>query len=442
MKAAASIFKTLCLTFLVIISVSSKAQSLYELKFTGFDGINYNCFLVFFNESYSYMRIAYQAQNQYNVVHVEYKMENGINGQGKNYSLMRGYSPRFITENKNNVGYRPDFFMWFWDKNSQAGLPYTTDDSTFNVNNYIQVTSYTQLTPSKITEPYLRQFFRSDEQSFFDLEQMCGLKKSTTTTPVTTDVAKNTTLHFVLVANTLDPSIGASCALDETNLRNEFKQIAAALNIGFKEYVFADENNFNKDKVKTALNSLQPASNDIVVFIYRGHGYRTTAQQDDWPMLDIRTSAFQPISSSNGLGLLEVYNILNSKGARLNVILGDCCNSYIDQSPITSNNFMTFQLNNNTDLSKLKKLFIGSKGTILSAAARKGEVSYASAQGGLYTLSFLQALHESISYLNSEQPNWDKLIANTIESAKTKSSPTLCHDCTVQNGIKYTHLVN
>lgn len=61
------------------------------------------------------------------------------------------------------------------------------------------------------------------------------------------------------------------------------------------------------------------------------------------------------------------------------------------------------------------------KGNILSAAARKGEVSYASAQGGIYTISFMQALYENISYLNRKEPNWDKLILNTIESARQKS---------------------
>jgi len=142
------------------------------------------------------------------------------------------------------------------------------------------------------------------------------------------------------------------------------------------------------------------------------------------------------------MDLSEVYSMINKKGARLNIVLGDCCNSEINQSPVTGNNYLTFQVDNNSDISKLRRLFMNSKGTILSAAARKGEVSWASMQGGLYSMSFLQSLREEISYLNNGVSNWDNVLTKTISLARIKSTSQFCSNCTLQNGIKYINVTN
>jgi hypothetical protein len=137
------------------------------------------------------------------------------------------------------------------------------------------------------------------------------------------------------------------------------------------------------------------------------------------------------------MNLSEVYFTLKNKGARLNLVLGDCCNSEVNASPVTANNFLTFQVDNSSDITKLKNLFLNSQGIILSSAAQKGEVSWVTPQGGLYSISFLQALREEISYLSSSTGNWDNILSKTITLARSKSTPTFCSNCTLQNGIKY-----
>lgn len=415
------------------------AQSLYEIKFTDRQNISYTGLLVFFNETNAYMRIAYNNKNIYNVVNVTYKMKNGVNRQGDKYSMLMGSNPVFITDNKAGLKYNPDYFIWFY--NYSAGIwnnPLTTDDSLLSPSTYIHVNAYTKLDPLKITDEYLRRFFGDYEPQYFSLKKMCGL------TPVTIKPVEwynSASLHFVLVANTMDATIGTSCSTDQTNLKNEFRQIANALGVSFKEYITSGYD-FSKEKMLTDLKTLKAGNNDIVVFIYRGHGFRWKNQDSDWPRLDLRNSAYATPSESNSVNLSEIYNTIVGKGARLNIILGDCCNSEINQSPVTGNNYLTFQVDNNSDVSKLRRLFMDSKGTILSAAARKGEVSWASLQGGLYSISFLQSLREEISYLNSGVSNWDNVLTKTISLARIKSTTQFCSNCTLQNGIKYVSVTH
>jgi hypothetical protein len=438
--------RTACpLVFVFIIqwlSLSVQSQSLYEIKFTDKQKNKYTGFLVFFNETNAYMRIAYSVDDVYNVVNVNYTSRNGVNSQGEKYSMLTGYQPVFITDNKANRGYNPDYFIWFFDNNTQTWeTPYTTDDSLLNPNNYIRVASYTKLDPKNITDEYLRQFFGDYESRYFSLKKMCGLT-GTNLTSVADNNYNNasSTLHLVLIANTLDPSIGMGCATDEKNLRNEFSQVAEALGVSFREHI-VDGSTFSKDNVLSTLNSLSPASNDIVLFIYRGHGFRWKNQTEDWPRMDLRTSSYAAITDNSSMNLAEVYSVLKSKGARLNIILGDCCNSEIDVSSVTTSNYLSFQVDNNSDISKLKKLFMNSNGIILSSAAQKGEVSWSTPQGGLYSMSFLQALREDISYLSNNPCSWNDIISKTISLARNKSTPTYCSNCTLQDGIKYVSVV-
>lgn len=439
------------LAFLALIqsaSMSLHSQSLYEIKFTDKQKNQYKGFLVFFNESNAYMRIAYNYNNVYNVVNVSYSSKNGTNSQGTQYSMLIGYNPVYITDNKAGLRYNPDYFIWFYNNRSQTwGTPYTTDDSLLNPNNYIVVDSYTKLDPKNISDAYLREFFGNGESQYFSLKRMCGLTPDTDNGTATTDntsgsntnnnsYSSTSTLHLVLVANTLDPSIGTGCSTDEKNLRNEFSQVAGALGVSFKEYII-DGSSFSKENVQAELSSLRPASNDIVLFIYRGHGFRWKNQTEDWPRMDLRTSSYTAITDNSSMNLAEVYSALKSKGARLNIILGDCCNSEIDASSVTTSNYLTFQVDNNSDVSKLKRLFMNSNGIILSSAAQKGEVSWNTPQGGLYSMSFLQALRENISYLSNDACSWNNIISKTIDLARNKSTHTYCSNCTLQDGIKY-----
>lgn len=425
---------TLLISFFLFFQQLLPAQILYKVNFHDKNNARYEGLMVYFNESNSYIRISYySSNNKYQVVHVNYKSSTGTFNDGSTYFFMSGYGPRFITEDSAGQKYNPDHFIWRKGKNQQDwNSPSTTDDPALKYESELPVDSFYQVNPYTVSETFLRRFFWNTESEFFALKKLCGLD-NTTVTPVTPSAAK---IHLFIVANTLIGDIGAGCAADRDKLDYEFKGIAEALGLGYQKYI-VDGNNFNKTTVQSTLRSIAPGINDIVVFVYRGHGFRWDNQTDAYPMMDLRTSSYMNIEKATSMGLSEVYTSLKNKGARLNILLADCCNNNVGLNQTTTASFLNSQTDNKPDINKLKKLFVSAKGNLVAAAAHAGEYSWSNPFGGFFTLSFIQAMKEKISYFNNGNPDWGEVVTYTTKLAKDKSSPALCSNCTLQTGVSY-----
>ncbi|HWR33484.1 MAG TPA: hypothetical protein VN451_08165, partial [Chitinophagaceae bacterium] len=291
---------TLLAMFCILFQQSLTAQILYKVNFHDKNKTSYEGLMVYFNESNSYIRISYYASNnKYQVVHVNYKSSTGSFNDGSTYFFMSGYGPRFITEDSAGQKYNPDHFIWRKAKNQQNwNSPSTTDDPALKYESEMPVDSFYQVNPYTISETFLRKFFWNNESEFFALKKLCGLD-NTTVNPVT---SSSTKIHLFIVANTLIGDIGAGCAADRDKLDYEFKGIADVLGFGYQKYI-VDGNNFNKSTVQSTLRSINPGINDIVVFVYRGHGFRWNNQTDAYPMMDLRTSSYMNIEKNTSLGL-------------------------------------------------------------------------------------------------------------------------------------------
>ncbi|HMK19034.1 MAG TPA: hypothetical protein VK492_12595 [Chitinophagaceae bacterium] len=415
-----SFLKRLLLFYFVFIGLTAGAQSFYEIKFSDKNNNQYKCLLVYFHENSSYIRTAYQENGKYNVVEVNYKMIYGTTSTGLKYSMLKKVSnPTFITPKAVGQSYNPDYFIWFFNNVSgKYDDLYTTDDSTFNNQNYRKVNSYIPLN-ANITDSYLKEFFSTSENKYAVLKKMTG-NTSVFLKPL--PKLETTKLHLIIVANTNDVSIGKSCETDRERLIKEFQQTANALGIGFKDYV-VEGDDFSKANLLSTLSDVYPGNNDIVLFIYRGHGFRWANENEKWPRLALFYGKTRPVTdNSNSINLKEVKNILDKKGARLSIVLGDCCNNGDGISVMTSNAYWDSQVTAFTDVSKLRNLFINSKGSIISSAAQPGEVSYAGYDGGLYTRSFISALDFETSYsTRTGATKWDNILSSTVKIAYNKS---------------------
>ena len=414
------------------------AQILYKVNFHDRNNAGYEGLMVYFNESKIYMRVSYYSpDNKYQVVNVNYNSSTGSFPDGSTYFFMSGYGPRFITQDSAGQSYNPDHFIWRKGKyEANWKNPSTTDDPKLSYASEIPVDSFYQMNPYTVSETFLRKFFWENEADYLSLRELCGLVDITSTT---NQVNNSSKLHLMVVANTLIGDIGPSCKADRDKLDYEFRSIADALGMGYQKYI-VDENNFNKATVQSTINSVLPGANDIVVFVYRGHGFRWNNQTDAYPMMDLRTSNYLNIDKSTSMGLSEVYNSFKNKGARLNIILADCCNNFVGINQTTSSSFLNSQSDNKPDINKLKKLFVNARGNLICAAAKTGEYSWANPFGGFFTLSFIQAMKEKISYFNNSTSTWNDIITYTTKLAKDKSSPTLCSNCTIQSGVSYINV--
>lgn len=142
------------------------------------------------------------------------------------------------------------------------------------------------------------------------------------------DLNKDVTLHLIVVANTAISDIGESCEVDEEKIVRQFEIISDELGISFDK-IEIDDKSFNKANVDKAVANLSPENNDIVIFFYSGHGFRWSNQVSKYPFLSMRYSDYTPINNTTTISLEEIYNNLKIKGARLTMVIGDCCNSDI-----------------------------------------------------------------------------------------------------------------
>jgi hypothetical protein len=423
---------------LLLLAMRLQAQDVTEIKYKGTDGTLYTGLLVYSNEEDIFMRVNFKQDGVTRIVNIDYSAVTGEE-DGVNFFFLVGENARYISGG-NDMAYNPDHFIWVWEEDGEYDLPYTSDNAEYDMSQASQVDSYRQLEKGKVTDAYLRSFFTATESEYVALRKFFGLEKPTTPVQPTPVATKGSTLHLIIVANTAIGDIGASCGIDKRNLISEFQGIAEVTAMRFKKYVI-EEQAFTKASVLSMINAFQPERNDAVVFVYRGHGFRWSDQEEEYPQLDLRYSSFTRISEATSINLEEVYNSISAKGARLNLFLADCCNSDVGISQMTPASFMAMQANNNYDLPKLRKLFLESKGNLIATSASPGEVSWANnANGGFFTVSFLQSLRDEISYLRNDDADWEGLIENTIKGARYKSSKTVCSNCTQQNGIYYSEI--
>jgi len=459
------LFRIALISFLFLQSFISFSQTFYELQFHDNTGIPYLGFMVYYGENNCYLRVAFSQGDVYNVVNVEYESKTG-NENGTNYQLLVGKNPTYITENPTQLGYNPEHFIWFWNDSISSEIPFFTDDPDFKPENIREVDNFSELHLDQLSEEYLHQFYNADEPDYLSFVNALNNQNSQAdqdhqynqyyqndqnnqinqnnhinqndqninTTRPDTALAKPV-LHLIIAANTSISNIGLSCTIDMKNFKSDFEGIAEALGINIQEY-FVSDNSFSKQNVLDEIAKVNPAANDIVIFLYSGHGIRYDNQTDSYPQLDLRLNSFQDLNDATSLSLSTVYSSLVSKGARLTLVLSNCCNSKLGINQVTSSSFLSTMSNQNYNKSNLAKLILNSSGSLIATAASPGEYAWCNDSNGSYFVNgFLQSFYQEISFLNTKTPDWDGILTNAIASAKSATSPASCPSCKVQNGL-------
>lgn len=241
------------------------------------------------------------------------------------------------------------------------------------------------------------------------------------------------TLHLVVVANTNVSDIGASCKTDMDNVRQEFTAVSKVTGLKYKEHL-VHEKNYNKAYAVKTIRGLKVNKSDVVVFVYTGHGFRFNDQKEYYPCIDLTSSSYDDVTKAYA-SMTDIYNEITKKGARLNIVLSDCCNTLLGTTtPMVNVNTLFSRANKNFDVEKIKKLFLGSEGNIWATAASPGEASWCGPRGGFFLMSFIESFRAQTSALSKTEPSWNTIVDNAITSALKKSKTNA--GCKAQNGLQ------
>lgn len=336
---------------------------------------------------------------------------------------------------KGKEDYAYPYFVWTWtkrDASDQSESPYVVYDLS-EVGGKMKTAEYfEEIELTEMDEEYVSQFYDKDEEMYEIITEACSMV-NTQDTESDSNIQENenapeidsnapVTMHFIMAAATKDETIGESVETDLKLAEPEFKRFANQLKINYKEHIIAG-NNFSKDNILKAINSVNASPNDIIVFFYSGHGFRFDDDTDDYPNMFLTYSEYGIESNKDYLGVSQVYNMLTKKKARLTIVLSDCCNSYygatrqeVESSALASRG------NNSYDLKKIKQLFLNSSGSIKVTAAKAGQYALCDAKGGFLLTSFLNNIHSQVSAVSDKKPSWQQIVDNAREYVKRKTT--------------------
>lgn len=205
--------------------------------------------------------------------------------------------------------------------------------------------------------------------------------------------ADNVKVHAIVFCNTDDEKIGESCQSDQERFAEELGVIETALGCEEDWQVFIG-NECNKPNLERAISGLNCGANDVIFFYYSGHGVHAEADPEDgWlPQMCLNYKSYD---QDKFVPVTYVRDRLGSKGARLLVILTDCCNS--EASWVSVKGLVKQQKGvpntDEIDVMKLKKLFYESRGTVIATSSKRGQVSYGPKEGGCFSTAFWDEIY-------------------------------------------------
>lgn len=214
-------------------------------------------------------------------------------------------------------------------------------------------------------------------------------------------------LHAILVGDTNDPSIGRSVETDLANFNKLLRSIEENTGLAVQKITITGGElgrGKGRDTVLQKLQNLTVAGGqDLVIFLYSGHGGRMSTKQTKWPSLGVEGVSTSP---DRLLDLDLVVDELQKKNPRLLIVLADACNSVIDAQ-------RSFE--KNTELAEsYRKLFLGYQGTIIASSSKMGQYSYGNPEvGGLFIRQFLDSLNKNLATAN---PTWEGLMKDAKQT--------------------------
>lgn len=239
--------------------------------------------------------------------------------------------------------------------------------------------------------------------------------------------------YAVLVADTKDPSLGASCEKDLQEMSGTLRHISKKIEYNYQE-IICNQDKFGKGGIQDAISKIQCKPEDIIFFYYTGHGINTNAEKSNFPILYLK---------DENLELETVHRLLKEKKPRFCLTLGDCCNNLLagTRSMRTARPVVRgIRVTDDTQIAR--KLFLEANGDLLISSARKGERATAHPnEGSFYSNTWIQALAYAEDH--NTHVSWETLLAdaeNRLQASLKNLPDSLKHHSQWVSSIPKTSL--
>lgn len=218
------------------------------------------------------------------------------------------------------------------------------------------------------------------------------------------------TIHLITVADSFDANIGTGAAANTRQVEDFVKAVAFELRLPLKRQDIAGKE-FNCQRIQAEIEALTAGNDDVVIFYYSGHGFRTPENITKFPELYCGPEAF----SGGAPRLKEVATQLQDKGARLTIAIADACNVLISQParPARPGGIASVPV---TRVEPYRTLFLRHKGTLVISGSIKDQYSWYLPTTGLFTSQFVAALEAATR--PGKQGVWTEVLPAALKEIK------------------------
>lgn len=413
------------------------AQTMYELNYQ-----NNPIFLVRYNDGDGFLRVSYFDSLTHKKRFLQYPLSEKIGLNAKGLPDKNTIALNISSSNSTATKWLPDYILFKLNPSTDYYEPINAGKLLANGKNQLIRFSLkpTLLSETDLSKEYLQRFFEESEVFFqnYTKSKTRGGPNFGNSIP---------TLFVRIIADVDDANIGKGCLVDKKNLYKLYTLIAQKLKIRLDTFALMGKD-YNRKNVEELMSNLNPGKNDMIMLHYTGHGFNRddSTKPDPFPNLFLLPVAerkpweklvetkkkleYESILRANTLSIQEIYSIVIKKGARLNMVFSDCCNTDFRlrnlPSEVQKKTRGVFSLY--TDY--CKTLFLDQSANILTAAVKKGEQAKSNPKdGSYYTLNYVQTLYKYLAPSfnpGNESVTWNTILETT--KAGTIEKTKLCYD--------------
>ncbi|MCQ2329944.1 MAG: caspase family protein [Paludibacteraceae bacterium] len=231
------------------------------------------------------------------------------------------------------------------------------------------------------------------------------------------------TLHSIIFTDTQDESIGiAAKASHDYYSLDLLSTIETSIGTSYNSSTPIDKSGYecNRANLLQTLNDLSCSENDIVVFIYIGHGARGLKDLSNFPQMCFAVPLGARYRDEDDFYPLEnVRDLIMKKNPRFCLVIGDCCNSYsptLSTKPsITAAEAMSLDIIHRQGENVIRNLFLTQKGSVILTASIKGQYGWCLNGGprkGMLLERNLNEVFQDIKDGKASYSNWEELLSS------------------------------